>query len=139
MLALMVARLFDVEQKCWFDSEHEQNYSTYITHHASRITPRPNERILMRTTLNIDDDVLITAQFLARKDQKTLGQVISELARNSLRGTELDATPGAGANLGEMSPLDKKLAELGLVPFKAGKGRPVANDTVDAIRDAEGI
>lgn len=93
----------------------------------------------MRTTLNIDDDVLVTAQFLARKDQKTLGQVISELARNSLRGTELDATPGAAGQPAEMSPLDRKLAELGLVPFKSDEGKPVTNDMVDAIRDADGI
>lgn len=93
----------------------------------------------MRTTLNIDDDVLVAARLLARKDRKTLGRVISELARNSLRGTELDAMPPAGTNPAEMSSLARKLAELGLVPFKPDQGKPVTNDMVDAIREAGGI
>ena len=32
----------------------------------------------MRTTLNIDDDVLLAAKAIARRDKKTVGQVISE-------------------------------------------------------------
>jgi hypothetical protein len=38
----------------------------------------------MRTTLQIDDDVLQTARSLAQLEHKTLGQVISELARQGL-------------------------------------------------------
>ena len=38
----------------------------------------------MRTTLEIDDDLLTTAKHLARQQGVTLGQVISELARQSL-------------------------------------------------------
>ena len=38
----------------------------------------------MRTTLEIDDDVLATAKELARNSGSTLGQVVSELARKSL-------------------------------------------------------
>lgn len=90
----------------------------------------------MRTTLNIDDDILVTAQFLARKDRKTVGQVISELARNSLLGTQLDASPARGGQ-DEKSPLERKLAELGLVPFKGGD--VVTNEMVDMIRETEGI
>lgn len=90
----------------------------------------------MRTTLNIDDDILVTAQFLARKEHKPVGKIISELARNSLRGTHLDASPAEGRQ-GERSPLEKKLAELGLVPFKGGS--VVTNEMVDMIRDTEGI
>ena len=38
----------------------------------------------MRTTLELDDDLLTTAKQLARQQGVTLGQVISELARKSL-------------------------------------------------------
>jgi hypothetical protein len=35
----------------------------------------------MRTTLNLDDDVLATAKALARKQRKPLGEVVSGLLR----------------------------------------------------------
>jgi hypothetical protein len=40
---------------------------------------------MMRTTLQIDDDVLQAARSLAQAEHKSLGQVISELARKGLR------------------------------------------------------
>ena len=39
----------------------------------------------MRTTLAIDDDVLSAAKAIARQRNLTLGQVVSDLARKSLR------------------------------------------------------
>lgn len=39
----------------------------------------------MRTTLAIDDDVLAAAKHLAERQSKTLGEVISTLARNGLQ------------------------------------------------------
>jgi hypothetical protein len=38
----------------------------------------------MRTTLDIDDDVLQAAKELATSQQRTAGQVVSELARRGL-------------------------------------------------------
>jgi len=38
----------------------------------------------MRTTLAIDDDVLSAARHLAQHEQKTVGEVISSLARQAL-------------------------------------------------------
>lgn len=38
----------------------------------------------MRTTLSIDDDVLEDARYIARVEGKSLGDVISALARRSL-------------------------------------------------------
>lgn len=38
----------------------------------------------MRTTLAIDDDILATARHLAERDGKTVGEVISVLARQGL-------------------------------------------------------
>lgn len=40
----------------------------------------------MRTTLSIDDDVLSAARHLAERDNKTLGEVLSGLARKGLAG-----------------------------------------------------
>jgi hypothetical protein len=41
----------------------------------------------MRTTLELDDDLLGAARHLARQQGVTLGQVVSELARQSLAAT----------------------------------------------------
>ena len=46
----------------------------------------------MRTTLDIDDDILQAAKELARAEKKTAGQVLSELARKGL--TQAPAAPG---------------------------------------------
>ena len=48
----------------------------------------------MRTTLSLDDDVLDAARALARQQGSTLGAVISDLARESLRS----ASSTTGAN-----------------------------------------
>lgn len=43
---------------------------------------------LMRTTLAIDDDVLAAAKHLAMREQRSVGEVISNLARQGLaKGT----------------------------------------------------
>jgi hypothetical protein len=42
----------------------------------------------MRTTLAIDDDVLAAAKELASMEQKSVGEVISALARRALRPEE---------------------------------------------------
>ena len=39
----------------------------------------------MRTTLAIDDDVLVAAKAIAQQQDRSLGEVISDLARRSLR------------------------------------------------------
>lgn len=41
----------------------------------------------MRTTLDIDEDILQAAKELARIEKKTAGQVLSELARRGLAGS----------------------------------------------------
>lgn len=38
----------------------------------------------MRTTLAIDDDILMAAKAIARQQHKTIGEVVSDLARRSL-------------------------------------------------------
>jgi len=39
----------------------------------------------MRTTLAIDDDVLTAAKAIAQQQRKSIGEVVSELARRALR------------------------------------------------------
>ena len=38
----------------------------------------------MRTTLTIDDDVLLAAKAIAEREQKSFGEVVSTLARHTL-------------------------------------------------------
>lgn len=45
----------------------------------------------MRTTLSIDDDVMLAAKALAERRRTSLGAVISQLAREGLRPPEPDA------------------------------------------------
>jgi hypothetical protein len=51
-------------------------------HHDASLNPA------MRTTLAIDDDVLAAARHLAERERKSVGEIISTLARQGLtRGT----------------------------------------------------
>jgi len=89
----------------------------------------------MRTTLDIADDVLFAAKELARREKKSLGQVISELARRAF------AIPG-GAD-GQPSPtpvlqVSERLASYGIHPLPK-RGGIVTNELIDRLRDAEGI
>ena len=49
----------------------------------------------MRTTLDIDDDVLQAAKEQARRENKPVGQVISELARAALTTTPAASPKGS--------------------------------------------
>jgi len=46
----------------------------------------------MRTTLAIDDDVLTAARAIAEQEQRSLGDVVSDLARRALRRPAPPAT-----------------------------------------------
>ncbi|MEP7100701.1 MAG: type II toxin-antitoxin system VapB family antitoxin [Burkholderiales bacterium] len=83
----------------------------------------------MRTTLDIDDDLLAAARELARREGATAGQVVSRLLRRSLTG--------GPAPLAARRPRAKAVA--GFVPFPAKPGVIVTNEQVDALRDAEGL
>jgi hypothetical protein len=72
----------------------------------------------MRTTLELDDDLLTTAKELAQKKGVSLGRVISELARRSL------ATK---------APVKVRNGALLFVP-KPGTSKPDLR-TVNALRD----
>lgn len=46
----------------------------------------------MRTTLDIDDDILAAARDLAKAEGKTMGEIISDLARRGLTTPSYDAS-----------------------------------------------
>lgn len=48
----------------------------------------------MRTTLDIDDDVVVAARELAAGERRSLGAVISELARRGLTPARVESTDG---------------------------------------------
>jgi hypothetical protein len=76
----------------------------------------------MRTTLDIADDVLQAAKDLARRQKKTAGQVISDLARQALGG-------------GPPRPRGQETKALhGFRPF-AKRGGIVTNELIDRLRD----
>jgi Arc/MetJ family transcription regulator len=85
----------------------------------------------MRTTLDIDDDVLTAAKELARRKNLSTGQVVSQLLRKVLTGQADGAHAAADSDSGGRSV-------AGFRPFPAGKA-VVSNEAVNRLRDAEGI
>lgn len=73
----------------------------------------------MRTTLSIDDDVLQAVRELAAQQRRTVGEVMSSLARDALR------PPASAATLRNGIPL---------LPRRAGD-RPVTMELVNQLRD----
>lgn len=73
----------------------------------------------MRTTLAIDDDVLSAARHLAEREGKSVGELISQLAR---RGLERSSPRGAERN------------GIPLLP-KAKGAQPVTLEQVNRLRD----
>lgn len=73
----------------------------------------------MRTTLSIDDDVLEAARGLAAAQRKSIGEVITSLARRSLRPAE---------------PLLATRNGIPQLPIREGS-RPVTLELVNQMRD----
>ena len=76
----------------------------------------------MRTTLDIDEDVLRAAKELARREKKTAGAVISELTRRALT-----ASPKVGR---------EPKARHGFRPFPR-RGSIVTNEQIDKLREED--
>ncbi|MCC6870381.1 MAG: CopG family transcriptional regulator [Burkholderiales bacterium] len=79
----------------------------------------------MRTTLDIDDDVLLAAKERVRRERTTAGQVISALARSALTDTPPPFT------------LTKTEAFHGFRPFTEGRN-VVTNEHVNKLREDDG-
>jgi hypothetical protein len=72
----------------------------------------------MRTTLKIDDDILEAARTLARHQKTSVGEVISDLARQSL----------------DPAPVFNTRNGIPQLP-RRGKGKPVTMELVNRLRD----
>lgn len=76
----------------------------------------------MRTTLAIDDDVLAAARHLAEREQRSMGEVISSLARQGL----------------SRSTRSSKLERNGIPLLATGKsGQAVTLELVNQLRDEQ--
>ena len=82
----------------------------------------------MRTTLNIDHDLLIAVKEVAKRESKSAGAVVSRLLRESLARAGGDDPAGRG---------DALIAELGFRPFPK-RGGVVTNELIDRLREEAG-
>ena len=76
----------------------------------------------MRTTLDIDEDVLQAAKELAASRKSTAGKILSELARKALEPTR--------------RPVARRRHGVPLLPPRQGE-RPVTMEMVGSLRDDE--
>lgn len=83
----------------------------------------------MRTTLDIDDDILSATKELARQEHLSAGQLVSKLLRGVLTG---QAAMGSGIH----PPTPTSVA--GFRPFGSGS-KIVTNEQVNVLREQEGV
>lgn len=88
----------------------------------------------MRTTLDLDDDLLAAAKELARRERKSAGRIVSDLMRKGLTGHDAAAAT--------RDPADSTVAEpesfYGLRPFPS-RGVVVTNEMINQLKDELGI
>lgn len=77
----------------------------------------------MRTTLRVDDDVLLAVKERARRENRSAGEVLSELARQALTSSNVAGRPAA-INTGF----------FGFQPLPA-RGGLVSNALIDQLRE----
>lgn len=82
----------------------------------------------MRTTLDIDQDVLETAKEIARKERRSAGSVISDFARRGFYAGESSVSADTEA-----------YGEKNGVPVLPPTGVLVSEASIRAIRDEEGV
>ena len=80
----------------------------------------------MRTTLDIEDDVLAAARELAHRQGVSAGKVVSSLLRSALTGKAPTQPYGAAV-------------VAGFRPFAASDQQLVSNEQIDHLRDLEGL
>ena len=92
----------------------------------------------MRTTLDIEDDVLFAAKEIAKRNKKTLGATISELARRAF-AAPANLPPGSDTGSRAAPAIaSEPLAAYGIRPLPS-RGGIVSNELIDRLRDAEGV
>ena len=80
---------------------------------------------MMRTTLNIDADLLLAVREVARREAKSAGAVISDLLRQSL---------ASGGRDGPEDRTEQPAAESGFRPFPK-RVVVVTNELIDRLRE----
>ena len=78
----------------------------------------------MRTTLDIDDDVLMAVKELGQREKKTASVILSELARRALATAPI--------------PSNAKAAKHGFRAFSK-RGGLVTNERIDQLRNESGV
>jgi hypothetical protein len=81
----------------------------------------------MRTTLDIADDVLAAAKERAHRENRTAGEVVSDLLRQALT---------APATSGAVKAVREPKAVYGLKPFPR-RGGVVTNELIDQLRSED--
>lgn len=76
----------------------------------------------MRTTLALDDDVLLAVKERARRENRSAGEVLSDLARQALTQEQHSNSESF----------------YGFEPFER-RGTAVSNALIDRLRDEEGV
>jgi hypothetical protein len=95
----------------------------------------------MRTTVDIEEDVMIAIKELARRDGITAGAMISALLRRALTG----AAPATSHQVGEPAanygfrPLVGNRAAGTSDQGGGGIGKVVSNEQINKLRDEQGI
>lgn len=75
----------------------------------------------MRTTLNLDEDVLLAVKERARRERRSAGDVLSELARQALTTRQSERSEEHFHGFRPLPP----------------RGRPVSNAVIDMLREDE--
>jgi hypothetical protein len=88
----------------------------------------------MRTTIDIDDDVLAAARDLARAEGRTMGQVISDLARRALTTPSYDQAGGTSSGAGFNEPAVAYIVD-DWPTFPVRPGPPVTNELIERLAD----
>ncbi len=91
----------------------------------------------MRIRLDIADDLHIAAKELTQRDKKSLGQIISELARSALPQSATGYGMPDDTGTPPAPQVPGHLAAYGFYPLPK-RGGIVSNKLIDHLRDIEG-
>lgn len=79
----------------------------------------------MRTTVNLDEDVLLAVHDQAQRERRTAGAVLSDLARQALTADPRDAT-------------QRSEGVAGFIPLPH-RGAIISNALINQLREEEGV
>jgi hypothetical protein len=89
-----------------------------------RIEHQLPDGVLMRTTIDIADDVLLATREIAARQKRSTGEVLSELARVGLQTSRKAVARGGGKAVAGIRPLPSR-------------GGVVTNEVIDNLRKSD--